>query len=170
MPVFFRTLSDPFCADRETLRVGRHGMIEVAQGRLVAIHLRPFAKTISALEAGWFGRRQHERVAGDRCWLYFSQPRRHSNYLALKYVISRRECKLATFIRCLTVLDQVAWVKRSDAILCDAWNLRISARLLARWGWEPHKPARWHRHYIKRFYGRYPEAACAAREPERAGC
>ena len=32
----------------------------------------------------------------------------------------------------------IARLKGSDAILCDASNLRISDRLLARWGWTPH--------------------------------
>jgi hypothetical protein len=63
------------------------------------------------------------------------------------------------------VLDEVARLKASDAILCDVWNWRISDRLLARWGWQPHKPDRWHRHFIKRFYGVYPPRrpeVCAA--------
>ena len=34
---------------------------------------------------------------------------------------------------------------------------RISSRLAQRWGWEAHKPSRWRRHFIKRFYGSYPE-------------
>ncbi len=103
------------------------------------------------------------RTPGDRCWLYFNQPWRHSNFLALKYVLSLRDCTFATSRRAALTLDEVAHIKRSDAILCDAWNLRISERLLARWGWEAHKPSRWHRHYIKRFYGQYP----AVRSGER---
>ena len=81
-----------------------------------------------------------------------------SQLFALKYVVSQRDCTLATIHEASNVLDRVARVKQSDAILCDVWNPRISDRLLARWGWEPHKPARWHRHYIKRFYGVYPAA------------
>ncbi len=110
--------------------------------------------TPTGSDAGFTSRR-----AGDRCLLFYNQPLRHPKYLALVLVVSHRECSLATFRRTLTVLDEVARVKRSDAILCDAWNERISDRLLARWGWESHKPQRWHRNYIKRFYGTYPPAA-----------
>ena len=53
-------------------------------------------------------------------------------------------------------LDRIAELKRTDAILCDAANLRISDRLLARFGWESHAPGRWSRNFIKRFYGVYP--------------
>ena len=138
------------------MRRGRYGVIDVRDGRLAAIHLRPWPKLVSALEVEWLGRRWHEATPGDRCLLYYNQPRRHPNFLALKYIVSHRDCTLATFNRALLALDEVARVKRSDAILCDAWNLRISDRLFARWGWEPHKPGRWHRHFIKRFYGEYP--------------
>jgi len=41
--------------------------------------------------------------------------------------------------------------------VCDAANVRLSDRFMARMGWEPHKPQRWHRNFIRRFYGEYPE-------------
>jgi hypothetical protein len=154
---FSHTLDDPFGAQCEAVRAGRYGMIEISCGRLVAIYLRPWPRIVSVVETDWLGRRWHERCPGDRCLLYYNQPRRHSNYLALKYVVSQRDCTLATFRRAATALDEVARIKRSDAILCDAWNERISDRLLAREGWQPHKPQRWHRNYIKRFYGVYPQ-------------
>jgi len=153
---FSRTLHDPFGTDRERLLRSRYGVIETRGGRLWAIHLRPFPKIISGLEADWLARRYHDGRPGDRCLLYYNQPLAHSNYLALKFVLSESDSTLATFRRSLEVLDEVARLKRSDAILCDAWNLRISDRLLSRWGWHPHARRRWHRNYIKRFYGQYP--------------
>jgi hypothetical protein len=154
---FSHTLDDPFGAQREAVRRGRYGIIEISQGRLVAIHLRPWPCVVSALEADWLGQR-HKRRPGDRSLIYYNQPRRHSNFLALKYMVSNRDCTLATFFAALAILDEVARIKQTDAILCDAWNERISERLLAREGWERHKPDRWHRNYIKRFYGVYPLA------------
>jgi hypothetical protein len=154
---FARTLTDPFAADRERLRAGRYGIIEVRAAQLHAIHLRPWPKLISALEVEAISRRQHEERPGDCCWLYYNQPLRFPNFLALKFILSNRDCSFATFRHTLEMLDEVARVKRTDAILCDAWNLKISDRLFARWGWEPHKPQRWHRNFIKRFYGQYPQ-------------
>jgi hypothetical protein len=49
-------------------------------------------------------------------------------------------------------------IKRSDALLCDVLNERISDRLLQRWGWERHVLDSPRRHHIKRFYGEYPPA------------
>jgi len=156
--ILTRTLYNPFTADRDALRRGRYGVIEIRAGRLEAIHLRRWPKVVTVVDADWLGRRRHESRPGDRCLLYYNQPRRFANFLALKFVVSQRDCTFATFHRSLEVLDEVARVKRSDAILCDVWNDRISGRLLERWGWEPHKPQRWHRNYIKRFYGVYPQS------------
>jgi hypothetical protein len=141
-------------------------MIEVNRGQLVAIHLRRLPKIVSAIEVASWGRWQHERLSGDRCWLYYKQPWRFPNFLALQYMISARDCTLATLHRTLELLDEVARVKQTDAIVCDVWNWRISDRLLAREGWQSHRPSRWHRHYIKRFYGVYPNVP--ANVPEDA--
>ena len=89
-------------------------------------------------------------------------PRSAPNFLALKYVLSSRDTTLATFRLSLTVLDQIAAIKRSDAIVADVTNLRISDRLLRRWGWEPHLTGDWRRHWIKRFYGSYPPTSRTA--------
>ena len=78
------------------------------------------------------------------------------NYLALKYVVSHRETTLASFRGALRVLDEIARLKGVDALVCEASNPRISARLLRRWGWERHLPRSRRRHYIKRFYGQFP--------------
>ncbi|MBX3415611.1 MAG: hypothetical protein KF708_23200 [Pirellulales bacterium] len=147
----------------EVLRRRRYGVIEVANGRLLGVHLRPWAKVVSIPEGLWLGGRYHERHREDRCLLYYNQPLGHSNFLALKYVRSGRGTTLATFRATLTVLDEIARLKRSDASLTDVSNVRISDRLLARWGWEAHCPSRWHRHFIKRYYGNYADPAAAWR-------
>jgi hypothetical protein len=103
-----------------------------------------------------WGERRHRRWSEDRCRLYFNQPLRFSNFLAVPYLLSGRGTTLATVYAALWALDEIARIKRTDAILADVLNLRISDRLLARRGWAPHKPSRWHRHFIKRFYGKYP--------------
>jgi hypothetical protein len=88
--------------------------------------------------------------------LYYNQPWAFPNFLALKYLVSTRQATLATVDSALAALDEIARLKGIDALLCDVANCRISDRLMARAGWEPHKPQRWHRNFIKRFYGVYP--------------
>lgn len=149
----FTTITD-LVRDADRLRPRSHGVIEVADERLVRVVLRPWPKTVSLLDV-WFDRAVRHRLRpGNRCQLYFNQPARLPDYLTLRYVVSSADTTLGTFHGALEVLDEIARIKRTQAIVCDASNRRISARLLARWGWEPHCASRWHRHYIKRFYDR----------------
>lgn len=155
MNPLFETVTD-LAFGVDTLRRRRYGVIEVRHGRLVAVRLRPFPKLLSLPEVYPVRWRYHGRGPADRCLLYYNQPWRHHQFLSLKYVVSTAGATLATFRRALDTLDEIARIKQSDALLCDAANLRISDRLLARWGWRPHCPRRWHRNFIKRFYGEYP--------------
>jgi hypothetical protein len=141
---------------RAVLIRGRYGVIEAIGGRIVAVHLRPWPKLLSWPEIWLTSKTYHARGAADRCLLYYNQPRRHSNYLALRYMESTRATTYATARAALLGLDALAELKGTDALLCDAANMRISARLMARFGWTPHTPQRWRRNFIKRFYGAYP--------------
>jgi hypothetical protein len=141
------------------VRLRRYGVIEIVAGRLERITFRAWPKLISLPEVWWLGGRYHACQDDDRCWLYYNQPRRCPNYLALKYVVSSHRATFATIHRAALVLDEVARLKQSDAIVCEASNLRISDRLLERWGWERHCLDSPRRHYIKRFYGSYPRGS-----------
>jgi hypothetical protein len=138
------------------LRRHRYGVIETAGGRVVAVRFRPWPKLLSWPEIWPTGANYHARGDADRCLLYYNQPRGHSNFLALKYIVSTAGTSFPTLRAAVDKLDRIAELKHTDAILCDAANLRISDRLLARFGWESHKPERWRRNFIKRFYGVYP--------------
>jgi hypothetical protein len=158
MPRWRETIDD-LDTGREQIRARRYGVIETAGGELQAIHLRSWPKLVSMSELWPLGPRYHCRGAADRCLLYYNQPQRMPDFLALRYVVSTAGTSYATFRAALKTLDQVAALKHVDAIVCDAGNIRLSDRLMARLGWEPHKPQRWHRNYIRRFYGVYPAAA-----------
>jgi hypothetical protein len=147
-----------FDAGGERIRERRYGIVETAGGKLVAVHLRPWPKLVSLPELLPVGPHYHRRGAADRCLLYYNQPWRMPNFLALKYVVSTPGTSYRTFRAALTALDRIAELKRVDAIVCDAANSRLSDRFMARQGWEPHKPQPWHRNYIRRFYGEYPVA------------
>lgn len=140
----------------ETLRRRRYGVIEAECQEFRQIRLRPFPKLVLLPEITWLGQRHHQRRPGDRCLVYYNQPWRYPNYLAVTYILSSRDTTLATVYRALEALDEVARVKGADALLCDVANWRISTPILERLGWAPHCPSRWHRHFVKRFYGSYP--------------
>ena len=143
-------------AGEARLRRRRYGVIEIVDERLAGIHLRPWPKSISLLEIAWFGRRFHRQRRGNRCLLYYNQPLRFPNFLVLKYVVSTRGTSLSAIRSSLIVLDEIARIKQADATLAEVSNLRISDRLLRRYGWERHLLQSRRRHYIRRFYGVYP--------------
>ncbi len=151
----FQTIDD-LRLGRDVLRTRRYGVIEVRNGCFQQIRLRPFPKIASLPGVVWFGGWRHRVEPGDWFRLYYNQPRQHANFLILKYVVSGSEGSLASLNRVLETLDEIARIKGSDALLCDVANWRVSTAILGRWGWEPHCPSPWHRHYIKRFYGHFP--------------
>ena len=93
---------------REALRTGRYGVIETSAGRLVAVHLRPWPKLFSWPEFWPVGKSYHAQGPRDSCLLYYNQPRAHSNYLALKYVVTTMGTPYVTFRAALTTLDAIA--------------------------------------------------------------
>jgi hypothetical protein len=158
MPPLFETITD-FAVGEEKLVRRRYGVIEMVGGRFKAIRLRPFPKFVTAPGIMIFGNAFHQNKATDRLWLYYNQPLGHSNFLVLKYVVSGKNSPYSSLVRALDVLDEIARLKNSDALLCDVANWRVDPKFMDRWGWKPHCPSRWHRHYIKRFYGTYPPKA-----------
>jgi len=144
-------------AAQAAIRRRRYGVIETSGGELIAIHFRLWPKLIAWPEVWPVGPVYHARGKADRCLLYYNQPWRYSNFLALKYLVSTRGTTYSSIRRASEILDAVARLKQTDALLCDAFNVRLSERLMKRFGWQPHKPQRWHRNYIKRFYGQYPD-------------
>jgi hypothetical protein len=170
---FFETVTD-LDHGAEVLRRRRFGIIVVEDGQFRRIVLRPWPKILVGPEVLWLGRWMHQRRGGDRVILYYNQPLRFSNFLTLAYALSACETSMKSVRVCLEVLDEIARLKRSDALLCDASNWRISERFMRRWGWVPHCPASWwHRHFIKRFYGKYPSKGgvqgAGSREEAEAG-
>ena len=142
--------------NRETIHPRRYGVIETGGGELRVVQLRAWPTLVSLPELWPLGSRYHCRGNADRCFLYYNQPRRMPNFLALKYVVSTSGTSYRTLRAALAALDEIAAIKRIDAIVCDAGNIRLSNRFMARLGWEPLAPQRWHRNYIRRFYGVYP--------------
>ncbi|MBN2292664.1 MAG: hypothetical protein JXM70_09580 [Pirellulales bacterium] len=155
MTRLFETVTD-LRAGADVIARRRFGMIEAAGGQFERIRLRPLPKLVSLPEILTLGRYLHSRLAVDRCRIFYDQPRCYPNYLAVKYIISGRGTSFRTIRRTVEALDEVARIKKTDALLCELVTWRISREMMTRWGWEPHCNSRWRRHYIKRFYGSYP--------------
>lgn len=134
-----------------------YGTIVVQQQSFQSIRFKPWPKLISYHGVQHQEKQKHQADnSDDTCLLYYNQPFFHKNFLALKYIISHRGTSFRTFRLAVRILDEVARIKRSDALVCEVTNQRISDRLLTRWGWEEHLQESRGRHFIKRFYGEYP--------------
>lgn len=153
MPLF-QTITNP-TADLQSLRERAYGVIDVREGSLAGIRLRPYPKLISLPEI-WWAERRRSRTRADACRLYYNQPWSCRDFLSVTYAEAQRGASLASIHEALRWLDEIARLKGSLAIVADISNFRITPRALARYGWEPLVQTRWRRPYIKRFYGDYP--------------
>jgi hypothetical protein len=158
MPPLVTTITD-WHAGAPLIQSARYGVIETSHAQFARVRLQAWPNLVSLPELWPVGTRFHAGGPADRCRLYYNQPRRCPNFLALRYIVSTQGTSFATFRAALVMLDALAELKGIDAVVCDAANLRLSDRLLARLGWQPHKPERWHRNYIRRYYGNYPQQA-----------
>lgn len=158
--MFFKTISD-VDSGRSVIRNRAYGVIEVCDQQLKAIHMRPYPKLISIPEIYWssFWKKHIVKPTNrDRVLLYYNQPVMHRNFISLNYFVSDDGATLASIAVCLSVLDYVAKVKRTDAMVTEISNKRIKDRHLAHFGWEEHRKEDRGRHWVKRFYGQYPES------------
>ena len=137
-----------------TLASRRSGMIVTENGRFRAVVGRWWPHYGSLVEFLWD--RKLRRMPGDRCELFYHQSLASPGFLTLDYVRTGCATRLTTCYTASLVLDEIARLRKTNAIVCNVINDRISDRLLERWGWEAHCPTWSGRHFIKRFYGEYP--------------
>lgn len=141
----------------ELLRSRRSGQIVTQAGRLQAIYGRWWPYAGNLLQAKWDALLRP--VASDRCELFYHQTGAEGGFLTLAYVRSGKNTSPSTCYAATLVLDEIARLKQSSAMVCHVTNARISPRLLQRWGWQAHCLHWKGRHYIKRLYGNYPSIA-----------
>ena len=137
----------------DLLRSWKNGRIIMHGGRLVAIRRRRWVFPVSIARV-WFQTR-FKPGNSDECLLDY-QSSRLGGFMVLDYVRSGPKTQLATFRGACQILDEVARLRQSVAILAHVSTAAISDRLLIRWGWVAHASNLSGRHWIKRFYGVYP--------------
>ncbi|MHB8902840.1 MAG: hypothetical protein ACYC6Y_29120 [Thermoguttaceae bacterium] len=153
--MLYETVTD-IQAQADVVRRRRFGVIEARDGAFHRILFRPWPTWVSIPEvllwAPWLRRRRHR----DRCLLYFDQPWSQPNYLAVKYLLTTAGTSYASVVAARRAVDEVARIKRSDALVCHVSNRRLSGRIMRRWGWEPLNDSPRCTLFVRRFYGKYP--------------
>ena len=153
--MLFETVTD-LDGQADVVRRRWYGVIEVLEGRFQRILFRPWPKLVSLADVFVMGPWCHERCRRDRCLLYFDRPWRSPNYLAVKYLLTYGGTSYRSVVTARRVVDEVARIKRSDALVCHVSNRRLSHRIMLRWGWEPLNDSPRCSLFIRRFYGEYP--------------
>lgn len=149
-------VSDPISGADQILR-WRCGRIVMKSGRLLEIQHRLCCGSVSVAQVWW--QAKYGRTDDDLCWLDYHQPARMSDFLTLDYIRSGSRAGYKTFIGACHVLDEIARIRGSLAIVAHVTNSQISDRLLDRLGWERHLHHWNGRHWIRRFYDGYPESS-----------
>ena len=141
----------------EMLRRWRCGRIVMRDGKLVEIQHRLLCGNVSIAQVWW--QASYGRSDESICWLDYHQPFGMPSFLTLDYIRSGKQAGYKTFIGAVKILEEIARIRQSVAIVAHVTNGNISDRFLSRIGWEQHMPNWKGRHWIRRFYDGYPESA-----------
>lgn len=77
-------------------------------------------------------------------------------FLVVDFIRTGAGARYRTFVAAANVLDEIARLRGTLAIVAHVSNASISDRLLTRLGWERHLTQWPGRHWIKRFYESEP--------------
>ncbi|MEM6469457.1 MAG: hypothetical protein AAF802_07785 [Planctomycetota bacterium] len=140
----------------ELLKRWRCGRIVVEAGTLKHVKLRRLTGSVSMAQVWWQSR--YGRPDDELCWLDYHQPIGMPAFLTLDYIRSGRKAGYRSFLAACCVLDEIAKIRETQAIVAHVSTASLSDRLLLRLGWERHL-AHWSgRHWIRRFYDGYPDS------------
>lgn len=148
-------VKDPI-SGADQIRRWRYGRIVMQAGRLVEVQRRLTCGSASVAQVWW--QAKYGRNDDDICWLDYHQPFGMPTFLTLDYIRAGSLAGYKTFAGACHVLDEIARIRGSNAIVAHVTNHNISDRLLSRLGWEQHMEQWSGRHWIRRFYDGYPES------------
>lgn len=133
-------------ADR--IRSWNYGELELFDGKLLGIYPRWWPRIASEWES--FRESTIRSLPTNFCRAYYAFPKRTPGFMSVLYALSGPNTQYKTLYRAVVVMDEIARLRDSHAIVCQMINLRASERLMNRWGYVRHALALGDNHYIKR--------------------
>ncbi len=130
----------------------RYGVVEVHNDRSYRIYRRLLPKMPSVWEA-WLDAKWR-RLPENQLRLYYNVSYRCEGYMILAYAQAGQNTSVANFRTGLSVLEEVAKLKRLQAIVCHATNPRLTERVMNYFGYTRHATHLKGYHYIKRLVNR----------------
>ena len=132
----------------DKLRSWRYGEIELADGKLVAIYPRWWPRVGSQWES--YRESYNRTLQADFCRAYYAFPRRAPGYMSVLYARSGPNTRYKTILSAVSIMDEIAILNNSNAIVCQIISERGTERLMKRWGYVRHAASLGDNHYIKR--------------------
>lgn len=136
------------------------GRIVMRAGRFVAVAEQWVRSPVSIAQIWWES--NYGRLRGDECLLDYHIPRGLPSFITLDYIRSGTQTQYKTFVGACHILNEIARLRHSEAIVAHVTNVRISDRFLDRLGWERHQEHWRGRHFIRRFDSGYPALLATA--------
>lgn len=143
-----------FRNDADAIAQVTRGRIIMRAGRLDSIEQHWLRSPTSIAQVWWES--NHGRLRGDVCMLDYHVPSGLPNFLTLDYIRSGNETSYRTFIGAAHLLNDIAALRGSDAIVAHVTNVKLTDRFMHRLGWQRHQEHWRGRHFIRRFYDGYP--------------
>jgi hypothetical protein len=156
--IHWGSVTDPI-GGADQIRRWRCGRIVMRGGQLLQIQRRLSVGSASVAQVWWHSK--YGRAEDDRCCLDYHQPLGMPGFLTLDYIRAGKRAGYKSFIGAVHVLDEIARLRGTLAIVAHVSNANISDRFLLRLGWEPHLSDWQGRHWIRRFYDGYPPSQLA---------
>jgi hypothetical protein len=135
--------------DADRVRSCRYGEVVLRDGEFVAIYPRWWPRVASQ----WDVMRDDylRSLDRDECRFYYSFPIRTPGFMSLNYAHSGPKTQYKTLRRGVLIADEIAAIRQANAIVCQAFNQRVTEALMNRWGYVRHASRLGSNHYIKRF-------------------
>jgi len=133
----------------DKLRSWRYGEIELTDGKLIAIYPRWWPRVGSQWES--YQDSYFRTLPADFCRAYYAFPRRTPGYMSVLYARSGPNTQYKTILKAVSIIDEIAILNNSNAIVCQILSERGTERLMSRWGFVRHATSLGDNHYIKRF-------------------
>lgn len=143
--------------DIPRLKRWRCGRIVMRGGQLIEVQRRLSCGSVSVAQVWW--QASYGRNDDDVCWLDYHQPFGMPGFLTLDYVRAGTKAGYKSLVGACHVLDEIARLRGTTAIVAHVTNGNISDRFLRRLGWQRHVEHWRGRHWIRRFYQGYPESS-----------
>ena len=135
--------------EQERIRTCRYGEVVLRGAHLEAIYPRWWPRIASQWDVV---RDDYVRtLAPDECRFFYSFPRSSPGFMTLNYALTGPSTRYQTIRRAVGIADDIAAIKKANAIVCQAFNKRVTESIMNRWGYVRHAAGLGDNHYIKRF-------------------